>query len=151
MGSTLESLPVQSSEMRTTDELMHGWARSEPVVFGDPTLAQTELHLRRTFYPLGFPVLVSTNSQRVLDAAAESWGGFGKLFESELVTMKIGVTNGGSPRCPPTPVCRIRRHLCSSIADGENFAIMDFDQAFSLIWVTRTSPPAWRLFPLLLS
>lgn len=139
MRSTLETLPVPSFDLLTTEQLMHSWTRSEPVTFGDPTLALTEFCLQQIFYPLGFPVMISTNSQVVLEAAAESWGSHRKLFDSEIITLKIGVTEGGAPGCPPVPVSRIRQHLCSCIADGENFAISDYDQAFSLIWVTRTA------------
>jgi hypothetical protein len=149
MRSTLEALPVQSMDMLSTEQLMQAWTHSTPVEFGDPTLSLTEFYLQQTFYPLGFPVLVSTNSQLVLDAATESWGSFDKLFDAELITLKIGVTEGGAPDCPPAPVCRIREHLCSVIANGENFAISDYDQAFSLIWVTRTTldhPSYFRYF-----
>lgn len=149
MRSTLEALPVQSMETPSVEQLRNAWTRSEPVELGDPTLSLTEFYLQQTFYPLGFPVLVSTNSQLVLDAASESWGGFEKRFDAELIRLQVGLTAGGSPCCPPTPVCRIRRHLCTSIADGENFAISDFDQAFTLIWATRSTldhPSYFRYF-----
>ncbi len=139
MKSTLEGLPVQSMEILSTEQLLHTWARSEPVEFSDPTLSQAELYFQQVFYPLGFPVLVSTNSQLVLDAAVESWGRFRKLFDTELVRLQIGVTEGGASYCPPTPVVRVREHLCTSIADGENFAISDYDQGFSLVWVNRAT------------
>ncbi len=139
MKSTLEALPVQSMEMLSTEQLLGAWTRSEPVQFTDPTLALTEFNLEQTFYPLGFPVQVYTNSQQVLDAATECWGSFDKLFDSGPLTVKIGVTEGGASCCPPAPVVRIREHLGTSIADGENFAISDYDQGFSLVWVTSAT------------
>ncbi len=139
MRNTMEALPVQNMNMLTTEQLKSAWARSEPVDFGDPSLARTELQFQETFYPLGFPVVVSTNSAQVLDNAAESWRHFKKLFNVEPIKMTIGVTDAGSPLCPPTPTSRMRGHLNCNIADAENFSIADFDQAFTLTWVTRAT------------
>jgi hypothetical protein len=126
-------------EMLTTEQLKEAWARSEPMDFGDPTLSRAELHLQRTFYPLGFPVELSTNSDQVLEAATESWSSSHKLFDVEPIRLAIGVTEGGSRNCPAAPVGRKREHLASHIADAENFAISDYAQAFSLVWVTRAT------------
>jgi hypothetical protein len=139
MRSIMEARPVQTMEMLSTEKLKEAWARSEPMNFGDPTLARVEFGLRETFYPLGFPVELSTNSAQVLEAAVESWRGFQKLFDVEPIKFNIGVTEAGSSDCPATPVCRMREHLSSNIADAENFAISDFAQSFSLIWVTRAT------------
>ena len=136
MRSTLDALPVQTMDMLTVEQLKKAWARSEPVDLADPSLARTELQFQETFYPLGFPVVLSTNSRQVLEAATESWGSFEKLFDVEPIRMMVGVTDGGSPRCPPTPTSRMREHINCNIADGENFSIADFDQAFTLTWVT---------------
>jgi hypothetical protein len=139
MKDTLEALPVQTMEMMTTEQLKEAWARGKPIAFGDPTLSATPLHLQATFYPLGFPLSIRTNSEQVMKAAEKTWGEFERLFAIEPITMNIGVTDGGAAACPPAPVCRIREHLCSNIADGENFAISDYKQGFSLIWVNRTT------------
>ena len=40
-------------------------------VFPDPVLSAFELPLRRTFYPLGFPLELQTNSAEVIAAASE--------------------------------------------------------------------------------
>jgi hypothetical protein len=139
MKSALDAWPVQTMEMLTTEQLKEACARSQPVDFGDPSLARTELHLQRTFYPLGFPVQLSTNSIQVLEVATESWSRFHKLFDVEPIRLQIGVTEGDSSECPPATVGRIREHLASNIADGENFALSDYAQGFSLIWVTSSA------------
>jgi hypothetical protein len=123
----------------TTEELKYAWLKEQPVEFGDPTLARISLPLRETYYPLGFPVTVSTNSTEVLDAASESWGSFQKIFPTGPVQLTVGVTGSESHVCPPIPVCRVRDHLTTNIADGENFAISDRSLGYSLIWITTAA------------
>ncbi len=80
---------------------------------------------RETYFPLGFPLTISTNSIEVLDAAADHWGTFTKLFDTEPLQINVGVTPTGSQVCPPTPSCRVRDHLSINIADAENFSVND--------------------------
>jgi hypothetical protein len=125
--------------MATTEEIQKAWARREPIEFGDPTLARVEFPLQATYFPLGFPATVHTNSAEVLTCAAESWGNFIQLFDTAPIQLEIGVTGDGSTGCPPAPLCHIRQHICSSIADANTFAISDLAAGFSTIWVTQAS------------
>jgi hypothetical protein len=139
MRSSLQGLPVQSMEILTIEQLTEAWARSESVEFADPALARTPFHLTETFFPLGFPFVISTNCQEVLDAAAERWGGFDQLFDTDPIRIDIGVTDGGKAPCPPAPSSRLRGHLYTTIADAENFATIDLLERYSLIWITRAA------------
>ncbi|UWZ82271.1 HPr kinase/phosphorylase [Occallatibacter riparius] len=123
----------------STEQLKFAWLRGEQLETGDPTLARTPFSLSKTFYPLGFPVTVSTNCEEVLTCAEESWGSFTKLFDTEPVQINIGVASTDSLLCPPTPVCRVRDHLLTNIADGENFAISDHSLGYSLVWITTAA------------
>jgi len=139
MRSTLNALPVQSMEILTTEELKQACAQSEPFEFGDPYLGRVEFNFQETFYPLGFPVNLSTNSSQVFEVAAECWSGSQKLFAVEPIELQIGVSEGTSSICPGPPVCRMKGHLACNIADAENFTISDYDQGFSFVWVTRAA------------
>jgi len=139
MRSSLQGLPVQSMEILTIEQLTEAWARSETVEFADPALARTPFHLTATFFPLGFPFVITTNCQEVLDAASARWGGFEQLFDTDPIRIDVGVTDGGMPRCPPAPSSRLRGHLYSTIADAENFATSDLLQKYSFIWTTRAA------------
>jgi hypothetical protein len=55
----------------------------EPGISGDPLLRNMNLPFKRVFHPLGFSVEVVTNSEEILVAAEESWGGLQRVF-SEL-------------------------------------------------------------------
>jgi hypothetical protein len=139
MESSLQTARAESVDLLSTEQLKSAWLRAEPVEFGDPVLAHAKFPFRETYFPLGFPVTVVTNSTAVLDAARQNWGKFSKLFDHEPVEINIGVTSTDSHVCPPTPVCRIRDHLITNIADGENFAISDPSHGYALLWVTNAT------------
>jgi hypothetical protein len=123
-------------ELVSTERLKEAWFRSESVTFGDPALAHASLPLQSTYFPLGFPVSIATNSQMVLDLAGQSWGAFNRFFDRVPIRLEIGTTAGESRLCPPAPVCRMRNHLLTNVADGENFSISDLSEGSGMIWVT---------------
>ena len=125
--------------MLTIEEIRIACERSEPIVLGGPLSSQGDLPFREMFYPLGFPLEVETNSEEVLNATAESWRGFVKLFDTPPFKFRIVVHEGRSLECPPKPTSRIQQHLSSFIADDENFAISDFAQGFSTIWLSKAA------------
>lgn len=111
----------------------------EALIGSDPLLRNLEMPLRRTFYPLGFPIEVLTDSYDVLLAADESWAPFDKTFETLALTLRIGITPDNAPACPPSPVSRGYRGLLSIIADGSNYIICDLDQGFGYGWLSQSA------------
>ena len=103
----------------------------------DPVLADFELPLRCTFYPLGFPLELETNSEDVLEAASEGWGAFTQAFAETPVRLCLGVTETDGEALPEQSVVRARGHLMSILAGADNFAVCDFEQGFAYGWVTR--------------
>jgi len=114
--------------MLTIQQIQDACTASAPIHFGDPVLAHFPMHLHQTFYPLGFPVQIETNSEEVLSCAAASWQGFVKLFDTEPIRLRVGVRSGRYGECPPAPDCRVQQHIVSTIADVENFAITDLNR-----------------------
>jgi hypothetical protein len=117
----LETLPQQTS--------------SSPVE--DPLLCRVELPLRAVFYPLGFAFEIVTNSQAVLDAAAQSWGHTKQRDSGPALQLRIGVTAGTSGNTPPAPVVRGQQHLLSIVADAQNQAMCDLKAGFAFAWLTE--------------
>jgi hypothetical protein len=105
----------------------------------DPVLSAFELPLRRTFYPLGYPLVLETNSQDVIQAATEGWGAFECMFNHEPVRVCLGVAEGDSDSPAPASLVRAREHLMSIVADPGNFLLCDFDRGFAFGWVTRST------------
>jgi hypothetical protein len=105
----------------------------------DPVLSAFELPLRRTFYPLGYPLVLETNSPDVIQAAEEGWGAFERMFSEDPVRVCLGVAEGDSESPLPASVIRAREHLMSIVAGPENFMLCDFDRGFAFGWVTRST------------
>lgn len=139
MESTLPALAVQTLDILTVEQIKAKYARHEPIEYADPMMARTKLPLQQMFYPYGFPLQVFTNSEEVLVAAHESWSGFHQIFETEPIRFHVGVTEGRGAECPPAPTSRVREHLCSHVADGENFAVSDASRFFSFIWLAQST------------
>lgn len=125
--------------MLTIEEIQTACARSEAVQLGDPVLARFPVPMRETFYPLGFPLQIETNSEEVLNSAAVSWHGFTRLFDTPPINIRVGVTPGSTSQCPPTPNCRVQQHLATNIADAENFSVLDLSRQSGQIWVTEAA------------
>src|SRR4029077_17267959 len=104
----------------------------------DPLLANCELPRRARFYPLGFPLELETNSEDVIQAAAEEWGRFAPRFEETPVRLSLGVTEREEMPLPSEPRMVSREHLIASLWDQSNFAVCDMRSAFAFGWVTRT-------------
>ncbi|MGA2212183.1 MAG: hypothetical protein ABSH31_02815 [Bryobacteraceae bacterium] len=105
----------------------------------DPVLSAFELPLRRTFYPLGYPLVLETNSRDVIRAAEEGWGAFERMFIEDPVRVCLGISENNSESPLPASVVRAREHLMSVVADSANFLLCDFDRGFAFGWVTRST------------
>ncbi len=103
----------------------------------DAFLSGFDLDLRRTFYPLGFPLRLETNSPDVIAAAEEGWGGFSQAFDQAPLRLSLGVTASDAPLLTIKSVFAMREHLASIYGDGENFAVCDFRQNLAFGWITR--------------
>jgi hypothetical protein len=125
--------------MLTIEEIRTAYERSEPIRFGDPVSARVELPFKEVFYPLGFPLEVETNAEGVLRAVAECWQGFFKLFDTPPFRFRALVKKSDSPVCPPRPASRIQEHLTCHLADSENYAVSDFAQGLSILWLTQAA------------
>ncbi|MGA2879247.1 MAG: hypothetical protein ABSG13_09890 [Bryobacteraceae bacterium] len=108
-------------------------------VTADPVLAAFELPLRRTFFPLGCPLVLETNSRNVILAAEEFWGASERMFDRDPVRICLGVSEDASGLVAPAPVIRAREHLMSIVAGPENFMLCDFYRGFAFGWVTRST------------
>jgi HPr Serine kinase C-terminal domain len=117
------------------------WEGDEPPASErfDPYLQFVEMPLSAVFYPLGFPVRVTSNSAEILEAAEESWGGFQQTVDMPPIVIKFGVMEGGGRECPPTPVSRAQQNIMVRIADAANFYIVDLLQGFSFGWINSAA------------
>src|SRR5579885_2370002 len=97
----------------------------------DPLRCHAELPLTGTFYPIGFPLEVATNSRDVLDAMREAWRPWGLEFNRPPLRMRVLVSPEGELSEPA--VHRLQGHLYSVVSDRHNFAQLDFKELFGTI------------------
>lgn len=96
-----------------------------------------DLPLNEMFYPLGFPMMLRTNSNQVLEMAFEQWRMFEKRHNTEPVRVYMCVTEDGSIECPPPPKIRFIWPLLLTLADPDNYMISEMDQNRTQIVVTK--------------
>jgi hypothetical protein len=122
--------------MLTLEEIEAASRESLPTDGFDPYLYRTEMPLKAVYYPLGFPLKIVTNSEKVLEAAQESWGIFEQQYEMPPLQFRIGVLESESTEYLPASTFRAQRNLIVNIANNENFCINDIAQGFSFAWFT---------------
>jgi energy-coupling factor transporter ATP-binding protein EcfA2 len=101
----------------------------------DPLLRDLELPFAATFFPVGFPLHLVSNSRDVVDAGAESWGMWAQEFFTRPVEMRVVVEAAGD--LSPRPRFRMQGHLIHVVGDAYNFGIADTNALFASIWVSQ--------------
>src|SRR3984957_20562164 len=132
----MESVMARTLVRETNCQTSGAHAPSRPQ---DALLYDMHLPLRGTFYPLGFAVEIITNDATVLEAAHESFSHSSLCRDTAALQIRIGVSEGGGPDCPPEPTRREYNHLYSLTADTENHAVLDLKTCTSFVWLTRSA------------
>ena len=118
MSSGVE--PTSATEVAPWDPLQHGIA----------------LPLRRTLYPIGFPLEIHTNHEAVIASAMESWVHSEQRFTTAPLQLRVAVADARSIEVPPNPSFRAQGHLLAVVSDAGNYAVCDLDRAFAFCWLT---------------
>jgi hypothetical protein len=92
--------------------------------------------LEQTFYPLGFPLLLSTNSEDVLEIARNEWNRWVPLFDEAPVKLHIEVSSAARP-ISRTVILHVHRHLFALVADSESAFVFDTRSRTGTGWVTH--------------
>jgi hypothetical protein len=125
-----EILRIQNTSANTIISALEGTELN-------PVLSNVDLPLRATYFPLGFPVQIVTNSTHVIAAAEQSWRMFRPQFQLPPLVIELGVTEHDEPSSlPPAPICRVREHLLTIVADARNFIACDLKRGYAFGWVT---------------
>ncbi|MCC6390496.1 MAG: hypothetical protein IT167_07825 [Bryobacterales bacterium] len=102
----------------------------------DPLLHEEPMPYEALYFPYGFPLRVRTNSERILELAAESWGRFSACCMEEPLELHVGIA-GEAVAFPGEPLVRSRRHLLTISSDSQHFGVCDFEAGFGCCWLTR--------------
>jgi hypothetical protein len=108
----------------------------------DPLGYEVPLPLKAWYYPMGFPLIVETNSPPVLNTINEFWGSWPRSREksrekARAVTLRVIVSREDAPLPVVAPVPCGQGHLISLIHGPENFAVCDVDSSFAFARLSR--------------
>lgn len=123
----------------TIQEIERACNGSQAMDFSRPELPKPALSLKRIFYPFGFPVEVKTNSFEVFDVLDSLWGKFEQQHDLVPIKSEVHVVEGDSTECPPLPVYRLMSPLFVSIADRDNYSIIDMEHNTAQICLSRAA------------
>ena len=113
----------------------------------DPLRLGVRLPLKGTYYPGGFCVEIMTNSEDVLESAAEAWGRCVREFACEPLRFRVMVLPEGE--LARVPSHRMQGHMYAVVSDAHNFAHVDLASQLGCIWVserTAADHPLFRWF-----
>ena len=130
-----------------TDSLVLNTANAAPshAATGHPLKeylnSRPKLKYEAMYFPLGYPVRVLSNSQRILEAAEQSWGDFVPMFDGQPfeVLFDVQTNGGGREALAPAPTHTIQGQLLVQVADIDNFYISDMKQGRAIGRVTPTT------------
>jgi hypothetical protein len=111
----------------------------EAKTFRDTFLANFEFPIRARFYPLGFPLDLETNSEDVLRASEEEWGGFQAQFDESPVRLCLGVSERDEPSRVTAARVVSQEHLITSVWDSSTFVVCDMRGGFAFGWLARNA------------
>src|SRR5258708_7428329 len=99
--ATIATVEQKNAQM-TVDDIERACNEGRVLDFSRHALHAPELTLRQTFYPLGFPTVVRTNSPEILAQARRLWSVYSERFHTEPIRVDVHVVEGSSEECPPT-------------------------------------------------
>jgi hypothetical protein len=108
-------------------------SRNQP----DPLLINVPLTLSRAFYPLGFHLELTTNSEDVVSAASDCWGMVPAAFDCAAIRLRVIVQQEGV--LAPEPSFRAQGSLFAVIADRQNFATFDASMLAGFCYVSQAT------------
>jgi len=96
--------------------------------------------LQETFYPLGFPVTVSSNAPAVLDAAHIEWDAWGPAarFQESPIALRFHVSED-RPELPEISAFHAHDHQFVFVADARNLAVCDTRTHSGVGWITAAA------------
>lgn len=103
----------------------------------DPLSVTAELPFRGVWYPLGFPLEISTNSADVLAAAEEAWGSNVQEFDRCPLVLGVIVSPEGTLAEPGSHSKQGR--LYSIVSDRDNYAHIDLGSGYGFVRVSQAT------------
>jgi hypothetical protein len=125
--------------MLTIPEIEIACNSSRPPKLPSHVLDLPDFSFEETYYPFGFPATVRTNSELVLEQYRKLWGKFTLLRDTDPIALDVHLAPSETNECPPEPAHQLMLPLLMSIADKENYSIVDLDRCTAAIRVSQAA------------
>lgn len=110
---------------------------SYPTAVPDPLLYELPLPLVANYFPLGYGLELTTNSDDVATAAARLWSRYPGIADEPSVRLRVAVSGHDAERPPEPAILRGHEHLVMMTHGAGNFAVCDLSQCLSFACLTR--------------
>ncbi len=125
--------------MQTTHNAMNNGTAPRTSEVERHALEIPELAMGDIFYPWGFPLSVRTNSFEVLRQYEEMWGRFKLRHDVEPIRVEVWVLESDATECPPAPTNRLISGMWVTVADADNYCVLDMERLESRIVMTQAA------------
>lgn len=105
----------------------------------DPLRAYESLPYSTTYWPLGFPVTLESNSPDLLRIASGGWTWPAGLSSTAALRLQIGITELEQTACPRAPTIRAQRSLLSIVCDHQTFLTCDLQAGYAFGWLSSAT------------
>lgn len=127
------------AEMMNVEEIEAACNASQPLDFSRHPLEGPDLKFHASAYPYGFPVYLRSNSAQVVNMFQQAWKTFPKRFDTPEINVGVTVVPSDSTECPPNPNFRIMLPLMMSIADADNYSIIDLERGKTTVVISEAA------------
>src|SRR5258706_5438650 len=93
---------------------------------------------QETFYPLGFPIVIVSNSAATLQAAHIEWDAWTKVFDEPPILLTFNVS-AERAALPETSEFHAHAHQFAFIADAKNLGVCDTSTQSGVGWLTASA------------
>jgi len=126
-------------EMMSVEEIEAACNASQVLDFHRHPLEGPELKLHAVASPYGFPVHLRSNSAEALAMYQDAWKAFPQRFNTPTIHVDVTVVRGDGLECPPTPSFRILLPLMISMADADNYSIVDLERGTTTVVISEAA------------
>lgn len=123
----------------TVQQIEEACDRSQPPQFETYLKDVPRATYSETFYPVGFPLVIRSNSEEVLRQSGLKWSMFAKRFDVEPIVAEIIVVDSGETECPPLPEYRFFSNMMVMTAGADNFCVAEFPQGITRMVLTSAA------------
>lgn len=125
--------------MLTIEEIETACSSARPVKLPKNFVEPPDFPFEKTYFPFGFPATVRTNSELVLQQYDQLYGRFTMLRSTEPIAVDVQLVPSATRECPPEPSYRMMMGAHITVADKDNYSVVDLDRCQVMITISEAA------------